>query len=297
MEKNRWALIIVAVVICFGLIIYFTKEERPETEQAKTMPKIERISKDGRVEYIDRRGLTVTTFIDKDQSGYIDVVQIRRHGQAINADPIMTLVIDETIYEANRINFRNIRDADMNHFHIGRVTLEASYLYDSYLETKKEYFKLRPGDYPENVNSMTKVSQDKILAFLELLSEELKYCQQARTAKTQQSSEINQLKSYLAFLEMRRTYRGLNNIEKRYIFSWKKLPIRDMTSCRLGVDFISGIVTSEIDPRGFFEFEILTSYMETDYMSGWSIAGTDKWEKIVEEYHNYLRMRGHKVSE
>lgn len=178
---------------------------------------------------------------------------------------------------------------------------EATILQEHYLEVRFEFSRLNPGlDLPEKARStgtVPAVRKDKLQLVLGLLKEYRTHGASVHSA-TKRDSEKAQLRTYLAFLELREAYRNLTKVERRALICASSSDLPRGVVLDIGeITSIAGISLITCDPRKDFEDFLRDSYMETDYMSAWSISGTEEGSRVRDEYYRQLEAKGLKVSE
>lgn len=274
---------------------------RKDHQSAVALPEIERITQNGGgVVYVDRRGPDFSlSYIDYEPDGEMDRIESRQQDQ-VSQNPAMTFKIVETKDEADEKNFQNLRNGGFSAtYWFGRSSAEVWNLQDLYKEVREEYRRRHFGmNLPENADPSTRIRSESIRLFQNLLAEFRSQDNRVHRARTEKASEIVRYRTYLAFLKMRRVYRGqLNEWERRFLF-------RTVQNLPRGIKFNSGPEVTEIlglpltgqDPRGDFEWFLRLSYMETDYMSSWSIFQEPaELERIQNQYNSELEAKGLKV--
>lgn len=169
-------------------------------------------------------------------------------------------------------------------------------------EVRAAYLKLHPkADFAENKPRVPPppklVRADKVKLFFGLLAEYR--TEGARPhQRNQRESETAKYRTMLAFYEMESAYRVLNTTEKRSIFSGNAdLPNGISLDGGPEVTEIAGIPLTSKNPREDFEWFLKLNYMETDYVSAWSIYNNDQMDKIRNTYYRELEAKGLRLAQ
>jgi len=316
MQKKTRDVLMVAGMIIFiiaasiGLSHYLMEQSIVEKTQQKTLtalPDLERLERNiwnSELIYVDRRGEYTLFFVDPDKDGKIDraVSSLRSYDKEnkVSETPLIAFNIAETYYDAENVNRRIFREKILNgEFYLARDSSEAYELQELYNSALAEYRKRHPkSKLPENSDPSTRIRPEMLEKFQLLLSEFRRQDNLGRKAKTQRKFEIAAYKTYLVFFKVREAYTLLNEWEKRYIFKTvKNLPQGFKLDSGPSITALVGVpLTDPRDPRGNFESFLKDSYMETDYMSAWSIAAGDQMGKIQKQYYEELKSRGLKIT-
>ncbi|MDD5554580.1 MAG: hypothetical protein PHU57_03075 [Patescibacteria group bacterium] len=158
----------------------------------------------------------------------------------------------------------------------------------------------------EHVNSSGEISQvpsapdtiraEKIKQFFGFAAEYQK--QNGKPlSRDSRANEVVWYRTYLCFMEMERSYYSLNETEKCSIFATdQKLPKGIKISEGEPLIEVAGVSLISGNPREDFESFLENSYVEIDYMSGWSMfQDGSTCTKVTNDYYDELEAKGLKV--
>lgn len=313
-KKFDWRGIAVSSMIVFGILVgalstakyldivnfavgKIGKKQLATAVVLSDLERFEQTSGDGihEIVYVDHRGPFAKFYYDPDKDGEVDKIESKLDYPELEKTPLITFLIAETYYEAETHNGRKLRDGILDgSYWLARSSPDARELQDHYKEVREQYLKRHPKLKLQNANPLTRIRPQTIKLFKSMLEEYRLQDTQAHKAKTQRKAETAAYKAYLAFLGVNDKYRLLNEWEKRYLFNTvKNLPQGFKIDSGPEITEILGIrLTDPRDLRGNFESFLKLSYMETDYMSAWSIFKKDEITKITEQYYKELTSKG-----
>jgi hypothetical protein len=267
------------------------------------------------VEYVDRRNRFSTLYYyDVGADGTLDAFQVNEFHPEKEKDGVYDDGIWTGYYDERTIIQRSDREAEratekgglysvrQGIRYRGRNSEDAVYLQQQYDTLRAEYLKLNPGstnlseNQPQVPAPMEPIRPEKINQFFGWVNEyRAQHARESNGNQRQRDRETIQFRTMLAFRHLQVAYRALSEAEQQSIFTAQvspPLPSGIKLDGGAEITEVFGVSVSDGNAQDDFETFLSLSYMETDYMSGWSIARGDQMDKIKAAYEKELVGKG-----